>query len=192
MSMQYRCVDIKICKDTLNARDDEITQQLPLELQMEFPAVLTQRSGKFISPLHSEICWTRKIPKNYSRATPFTARSLRTSVLVAQELQKKPCISRKRLCFTPFLFLLLRISPAVLVMSLLVHIYVQSTPPSWKFCNQKWTSIWCFMEQCWRVIIVSNLQSIWLKLRMVVPWAPYIQWQMNTKRLCSRRINFNF
>ncbi|CEP08288.1 hypothetical protein [Parasitella parasitica] len=40
MSTRYRCSS-KTCPTTLNAHNHEIIEQLPLELQMEFPAILT-------------------------------------------------------------------------------------------------------------------------------------------------------
>lgn len=44
MSLRYRCSNKK-CGKSFNAHDHQIIQQPPLELQMEFPAVLTHRGG---------------------------------------------------------------------------------------------------------------------------------------------------
>ncbi|KAL9536765.1 hypothetical protein MBANPS3_012383, partial [Mucor bainieri] len=44
MSLRYRC-SMQNCKKKYNAHDDQIIEQLPMELQMEFPAVLTHRAG---------------------------------------------------------------------------------------------------------------------------------------------------
>ena len=44
MSMRYRCLSDS-CRKTINGHDVSLIQQLPLELQMEFPAILTHKSG---------------------------------------------------------------------------------------------------------------------------------------------------
>ena len=42
--MRYRCSN-KDCRRTINAHDVRLINQLPLDLQMEFPALLTHRGG---------------------------------------------------------------------------------------------------------------------------------------------------
>ncbi|CAO3656087.1 unnamed protein product [Mucor hiemalis] len=44
MSIRYRCTDPK-CGASFNAHDSDIIEQLPFELQVEFPAVSTRRGG---------------------------------------------------------------------------------------------------------------------------------------------------
>ncbi|KAL9536874.1 hypothetical protein MBANPS3_012294 [Mucor bainieri] len=68
MSLRYRCLDLT-CKKSFNAHDDKFMQQLPMELQMEFPALLTHRGGvsKAVADLYRPCIQNSVGPERFQR-----------------------------------------------------------------------------------------------------------------------------